>query len=123
MDRLPATSPRSILYACHGQTIKWEGLQGVTINVVRSKLQAYASVNSTSTHPPPPPQPRGICSGSVPGVGHLCIPWRPPWNMIHMVSKTSTAQAVKLRVLFLCDGGFREKRVTVACLQRTRQAC
>ena len=59
---------------------------------------------------------------SVPGEGHLCTPGTTPLpgNLIHEVSKPSKARAVKMRTLFLRDGGFCGKRygfhVTVANL-------
>ena len=86
------------------------------------EYRRYASVNSTSAHTPRA-TPGHLFRFSVPGVGHLCVPWRPPGNLIHAVSKPSKDRAAELRVLFLRDRGFRGKRygsrVTVACPRRT----
>ena len=79
--------------------------------VVRCRLFVSffnASVNSTCAHPLG--QPPGICSGSLSRGRGICAPWgRPPGNLIHAVSKPSKALAVKMRALFLRDGGLWEK--------------
>ena len=78
--------------------------------------------------PIPPGQPRGIFSDSLSRGQGLCAPrGRSPGNLIQEVSKPSKAWAVKMRALFLRDGGFCGKRygfhVTVASPRKTKQAC
>ena len=105
-------------------------LQSRQINFVGlHKLDCYSSVNATSAHPPG--KPRGICSGCLSRRRGICAPWErpppPPGNLIHEVTKSSEARAVKMPALFFRDGGFCGERygfhVTVACPRRTIQAC
>ena len=120
--------PPSMLHACHGQTIQISN--GKACKVLLSDQSFKLMHQSIPPVPIPPGNPRAFVHDrfSVREVGPLCTPWQvpPPPHpriLIHMVSKPSKSQAIKLRVLFLCNGGFRGKSLTVACLQRTRQAC
>ena len=88
--------------------------------------KSNVAVNSTSAHPPPGNPWAHLFRFSDLGRG-ICAPWGIPGNLIHKVKRQSKARAIKMRILFLRDGGFCGKRygfhVTVACPQRTRQAC
>ena len=69
-------------------------------------------------------QPRGICSGSLSRGWGICATLGDP-REFDTCDKNLGGRAVKLRVLFLRDGGFHGKRygfcVTVTCPRRTRQ--
>ena len=63
-------------------------------------------VNSTCAHPTTG-KPGAFAQVLCPRGQGFCAPrGRPPRNLIHKVSKPSKARAVKMRALFLRNGGF-----------------